>query len=190
MNVRSQSLNRNGTPKSRNGRVRSTVGFAPPTYQLSPQPSPFGVEEVVGLPRVRREHDRDLVLAERARPQDQRRVADASVARVHAQEVEAARGDAGGADLDVVDGAAPGRPGELHGRRDRHAACAEVVHGRLRQAREREELQPHALGVGRDRRPSRPRRPGSCGRGSRRGFPARGRPAPLVSRFRRGGSYP
>ena len=157
MKLRSQSLKRKGTPKSRNGRVRSTVGLAPPTYQLSPQPSPFGVEEVVRLPGVRREHDRDLVLPEHARPQDQRRVADPSVARVHAQEVEAALGDTGGADLDVVDRAAAGRPGELHGRRDRYAAGAQVVHGRLRHAREREELQPHALGVGGDpdgRRPA------------------------------------
>src|SRR5206468_508672 len=70
-----------------------------------------GVEEVVGLPGVRGEHDRDLVLAERARPQDQRRIADPPVCRGHTQEVEAALGDAGGTDLYVVDGAAASRPG-------------------------------------------------------------------------------
>ena len=110
-----------------------------------------GVEEVVGLPGVRREHDRDLVLAERARAEDERCVADPSVGGVDSQEVEPALCDSGRADLDVVGRAPARRPGELHRRRDCGASRSQVVHGRLREAREREELQLHALRVGRDR---------------------------------------
>src|SRR5919198_2781060 len=39
-NVRSQSRNLNGTPKSRYGRRRSTLRIELGTYQESPQPSP------------------------------------------------------------------------------------------------------------------------------------------------------
>ena len=35
-----------GTPKSRNGRARSTSRVAPLTYQLSPQPSPFSSQKL------------------------------------------------------------------------------------------------------------------------------------------------
>ena len=108
------------------------------------------VEEVVGLPGVGGEHDRDLVLAERTRPQDERRVADPPVAGGHAQEVEAALGDAGVADLDEAGGAATTTPVEAHCGSDGEAARAQVAHGRMRQVREREELQPDAPRIGCD----------------------------------------
>jgi hypothetical protein len=41
MNVRSQSWKRNGSPKSRNGRVRSMLRWRLSTYHESPRPSPF-----------------------------------------------------------------------------------------------------------------------------------------------------
>src|SRR5215216_4984021 len=41
MKLRSQSRKRKGTPKSRNGRSRSTEWIAFETYQESPQPSPL-----------------------------------------------------------------------------------------------------------------------------------------------------
>ena len=52
---------------------------------------PVCVPEVVGGPRVRSEDDRDAVFAEPSRVHDERRVADASVVRLRAYEVQTAR---------------------------------------------------------------------------------------------------
>ena len=92
------------------------------------------VVEVVRLPRVRREHDRDAARGpERSRPDDEGRVADAAVAGVELREVEAAR--------PVADGQADrgrrvrvARPVDLLGVRDRRP-CELVGRGRRPGAR-------------------------------------------------------
>ena len=78
MKSRSQSRKRNGTPKSRNGRARSTLRVARAHVPAVAPAVPVCVPEVVRLPRVRREDDRDPRLRRRA-PDDERRVPESPV---------------------------------------------------------------------------------------------------------------
>ena len=111
---------------------------------------PVGVPEVVGLPGVRRDHDRDSARrAERGRPDDERRVADPAVVRRQLHEVDTRRP---GADRKVERrSAVSGRPGNRHGLVHRHAVHQRVAVRRAFLRPRAERLQRQRLGIGLDR---------------------------------------
>ena len=115
---------------------------------------PVGVAEVVGLPRVRRDHDRDAARRpERRRPDGERRVADPAVVRRQLHEVDAGRPRA---DREVERRAAvSGRPGNRHRLVHRHAVHERVAVRRAFLRPGAEGLQGQRLCIGLDRQAGR-----------------------------------
>ena len=124
---------------------------------------PVGVAEVVGLPRVRRHHDRDAApLAEGRRADHERRVADPAVVRGQLDEVDPGRPGA--------EGTVQRRPAVTRLPLDRHRLVdGDAVHQRVAVrarvlAARPERLQRQRVGVGLDREPGRARGDVALGR--------------------------
>ena len=99
-----------------------------------------GVVEVVGLPRVGRDHDGDPVLAQQGGAHDERGEADPAVGGDELREVDAG-GDLWHDDLDVAGGVAVLAPVDRLGGADRNAHHGVIGHGLARVALRPEQLQ-------------------------------------------------
>jgi len=108
------------------------------------------VVEVVGLPRVRREHDGDAVGAEHTRAEHHRRVARAPVGRTSAEEVEPARPLARAHEPKPGARAAVARPAHVKRGSDGAAVRLHVHVRHVHGAPEREHLQSERLRIGGD----------------------------------------